>query len=133
MPKILRADRFMDPTGQRYGIPTWPWRFAPPHLLTRAQLTARGLRPGGQPVCGQILWTSRKAPRGAGGVRAAYLYDVRLALPKRCATVAQLGALAKAMAARRTCPRCRIDAGYVLPTRYGCCLDCVTGWEVRAA
>ncbi|WP_131738663.1 RRQRL motif-containing zinc-binding protein [Actinomadura roseirufa] len=129
MPKTLSIDRFMDPTGTRYGIPTWPWRMAPAHLLTRRQLTARGLRPGGQPVCGQILWASRRRPH----VRAAYLYDVRFALPKRTATPRQLGALDKAMAARRTCPRCGEDAGYVLPTRYGACLDCLTDWEIHAA
>ncbi|GAA3226048.1 RRQRL motif-containing zinc-binding protein [Actinocorallia longicatena] len=128
-PRITRADRFMDPTGTRYGLPTWPWRMAPAHLLTRRQLTANGLRPGGQPIAGQILWGSRKPPY----VRVAYLYDVRFALPKRTATPHQLAALDKANRARRTCPRCQLDAGYTLPTRYGCCLDCLTDWELRAA
>lgn len=133
MSAVLQADRFIDPTGARYGIPTWPWRMAPPHLLTRRQLTARGLRPGGQQVQGQVLWRSRRARRGAGGIRAAYLYDVRFALPKRAATLAQRAALGKALAARRRCPRCGLDAGYVLPARYGTCLDCVTEWEANAA
>jgi hypothetical protein len=132
MTRVLRADAFMDPTGERYGIPTWPWRMAPPHLATRRQLTAQGLRPGGQQVQAQILWRSRRACR-TRGVRAAYLYDVRLALPKRTPTPAQLDALSKALKARRICPSCRIDAGYVLPTRYGVCLDCVTGSEANAA
>jgi hypothetical protein len=100
MGRVLRADQFMDPTGQRYGIPTWPWRMAPPHLATLRQLAARGLRPGGQHVQAQVLWRSRRA-RSTGRVRAAYLYDVRLALPKRVATDAQRGALAKALAAQR--------------------------------
>ncbi|WP_182883268.1 RRQRL motif-containing zinc-binding protein [Microbispora sp. H10949] len=117
----IRA-RFWDPAGSRYGIPTWPWRMAPAHLLTRRQLTARGLRPGGQGVQAQILWASRR--HGAPGVRAAYLYDVRFALPKRTATPAQREALAKANAARRTCPDCGRDAGYVLPRHLGTCLDC---------
>ncbi|GAA3213926.1 RRQRL motif-containing zinc-binding protein [Actinocorallia longicatena] len=128
-PRITRADRFMDPTATRHDVPTWPWRMAPAHLLTRRQLTARGLRPGGQPIAGQILWGSRHRPH----LRVAYLYDIRFALPKRTATPRQLAALAKANAARRTCPRCTRDAGYVLPTRYGCCLDCLTDWEQRAA
>src|SRR5437773_1614850 len=111
MSRILKADRFMDPTGERYGIPTWPWRMAPPHLLTRRQLAAAGLRPGGQTTQGQVLWRSRRARRRAGGIRAAYLYDLRFALPKRTATAAQLASLDKANTARRTCPRCHQDAG----------------------
>jgi hypothetical protein len=131
-PRLLKADRFMDPTGERYGLPTWPFRMAPPHLVTRRQLAARGLRPGGQPVQGQILWTSATARRGTH-LRVAYLYDLRFALPKRTPTPAQTAALGKALAARRFCPRCRRDAGYVLPTRYGCCLGCVHEWEANAA
>jgi len=130
--RVPRADVFMDPAGERYGVPTWPWRMAPPHLATRRQLATRGLRPGGQGIAGQVMWRSRRARR-TGGVRVAYLYDIRLALPKRTPTPAQLAALAKALKARRTCPRCGTDAGYVLPTRYGACLDCLTDWELHAA
>ncbi|MFC6083708.1 RRQRL motif-containing zinc-binding protein [Sphaerisporangium aureirubrum] len=119
---------FWDPAGTRYGIPTYPWRMAPPHLLTRRQLTAEGLRPGGQGVQAQVLWRSRR--HGAPGVRAAYLYDIRFALPKRTATTRQRAALDKANAARRTCPLCHIDAGYVLPRHLGVCLNCA---EERAA
>ncbi|MEV4888756.1 RRQRL motif-containing zinc-binding protein [Nonomuraea sp. NPDC055795] len=117
----IRA-RFWDPTGQRYGIPSYPWKMAPPHLLTMRQLAADGLRPGGQGVQAQVLWYSRR--HGAPGVRAAYLYDVRFALPKRVPTLRQRAALAKANAARRTCPICRRDVGYVLPRHLGTCLDC---------
>ncbi|GAA3472874.1 RRQRL motif-containing zinc-binding protein [Nonomuraea roseola] len=120
----IRA-RFWDPTGQRYGIPTYPWRMAPPHLLTKRQLAAEGLRPGGQGVQAQILWSSTR--HGAPGVRAAYLYYRRFALPKRTPSPAQLAALAKATAARRTCPGCRTDVGYVLPRHLGTCLDCARG------
>jgi hypothetical protein len=128
--RVLRADAFMDPCGERFGIPTWPWRMAPAHLLTYRQLAARGLRPGGQPVMGQVMWRSR---RYGAGVRVAYLYDVRLALPKRTPSRAQLAALGKALKARRTCQRCGTDAGYVLPRRLGCCLACAADWEIRAA
>ncbi|GAA4593723.1 hypothetical protein GCM10023194_58720 [Planotetraspora phitsanulokensis] len=130
MSSRIRA-AFWDPSGSRYGIATWPWRMAPPHLMTLRQLAAHGLRPGGQGVQAQVLWRSRRygAP---GGVRAAYLYDVRLALPKRTATPAQLDALAKANAARRTCPDCKRDAGYVLPRHLGTCLDCADLAEVAA-
>ncbi|MFC7589712.1 RRQRL motif-containing zinc-binding protein [Nonomuraea antimicrobica] len=69
-----------------------------------------------------MLWCSRRY--GAPGVRAAYLYDVLFALPKRTATPRQRAALSKANAARRTCPECLTDVGYVLPRHLGTCLDC---------
>ncbi|MFD0687344.1 RRQRL motif-containing zinc-binding protein [Actinomadura fibrosa] len=119
--------RFWDPRGDRHGIPTYPWRMAPPHLATRRQLAAAGLRPGGQDVAAQVLWWRSR------GIGVAYLYDVRLALPKRTPSAAQRAALARALAARRICPRCRTDAGYVLPRRLGCCLDCAEPWELDAA
>ena len=73
---------FYDPDGTRYGLPTYPYHWAPRHLVTVRQLRARGLRPGGQQPAAQILW--RK------GRRVAYLYRIDLALPKRQATPAQL-------------------------------------------
>ena len=124
MTRRRSSARFFDPTGARFGIPTWPWRMAPPHLRTRRQLAAEGLRPGGQDVAGQVLWNSR---RGGGGVRAAFLYDVRLALPKRTPSERQRVALGKALAARRRCPDCGRDAGYVLPRHLGTCLECAEG------
>ncbi|WP_030455310.1 RRQRL motif-containing zinc-binding protein [Herbidospora cretacea] len=127
MSSRIRA-AFLDPTAARHDIPTYPWRIAPPHLLTRRQLAARGLRPGGQDVQAQVMWASRRY-RAPGGIRVAFLYDVRFALPKRTATPRQLAALAKANAARRTCPDCRKDAGYVLPRHLGTCLNCAYGPE----
>jgi hypothetical protein len=112
--------RFYDPTGAKHGgLPTWPWRMAPAHLVTRRQLTARGLRPGGQPIAGQLLWMG-----GRRRVRVAYLYDVGLAKSKRHATDRQLAALGKAMAARRTCPTCGLDVGYCIPRSLGECAEC---------
>ncbi|MFI0451199.1 RRQRL motif-containing zinc-binding protein [Actinomadura sp. 6N118] len=119
--------RFWDPRGDRYGIPTYPWRMAPPHLATRRQLAAEGLRPGGQDVAAQVLWHRRR------GLGVAYLYDRRLALPKRTPTPAQRAALDKALKVRRTCPRCGLDRGYVLRRRLGCCEDCADRWELNAA
>jgi hypothetical protein len=66
----------------------------------------------------QILW------RGVGGIRAAYLYRVELAAPKRPCTPAQRAALGKAMAARRTCPTCRAVRPYVIPRSLGECVPC---------
>lgn len=129
MSSVKSLVAFWDPTGARHGIPTYPWRLAPAHLATYRQLAARGLRPAGQGVQAQILWRSRRA---RGGIRAAYLYDIRLALPKRTPTEAQRAALAKALKARRICPRCHTDAGYVIPTRIGACLNCAQEWEIAA-
>ncbi|GAB2770077.1 hypothetical protein GCM10027091_01630 [Streptomyces daliensis] len=39
-------------------------------------------------------------------------------------TPARTAALAKAMLARRTCPQCRTDAGYCIPTSLGICVSC---------
>ncbi|MFC8450602.1 RRQRL motif-containing zinc-binding protein [Kitasatospora sp. NPDC057223] len=116
----MSRPRFWDPAGERFGIPTFPWRMAPDSLCTRRQLRARGLRPNGQPVAAQILWRSRKSK----DVRAAYLYQPELACPVRPMTPAKWAALAAANRARRTCPGCGRDAGYVLPARYGTCLPC---------
>jgi hypothetical protein len=107
---------FYDPTGARYGLPTYPYKFAPDGLATVRQLRAKGLRPGGQDIAAQILWRR--------GKRKAYLYRIDLAAPKRPATAAQLAALARAMRARRTCPTCRQVKDYYIPRRYGECLDC---------
>ena len=77
--------QFYDPYGHRYGIPTYPYHWAPKHLYTARQLRARGLRPGGQAPIAQILWRR--------GLRVAYLYRADLALPRRQATPAQLAAI----------------------------------------
>ncbi|XVV14411.1 RRQRL motif-containing zinc-binding protein [Actinoplanes sp. CA-131856] len=111
---------FHDPDGDRYGIPTFWWRGAPDGYATRRQLRERGLCPGRQPIAAQILW------RGVGGIRAAYLYRLDLARPKRVATPAVLAALAKAMRARRTCPTCRRVRPYVIPRSLGECLSCAS-------
>src|SRR6185437_11988405 len=93
-------EQFYDPDGTRFGIPTYPYHSAPAGLATRRQLRAQGLRPGGQDAKAQILWRHRKERR------VAYLYDISLAKPKREPTTAQLAAIGKALAARKTCPSC---------------------------
>jgi hypothetical protein len=110
---------FYDPTGERYGIPTYPFKFAPDGLATVRQLRARNLRPGGQDIAAQIIWRR--------GKRTAYLYRIDLALPKRLASAAQLAALHKALQARRTCPDCAQVKPYYIPRRTGACLDCTGG------
>jgi hypothetical protein len=125
--RTLSAVAFFDPTGTRYGLPTYPWRMAPAGLVTRRQLTAQGLRPGGQPVVAQVMWRSRNRT-----ICVAYLYRVDAAKPKRHPSTAQLAALDRALAARRYCPECRTDAGYVLPRRWGVCLSCLDQAGVAA-
>ncbi len=109
---------FYDPDAERHSLPTYPWRWAPQGLATVRQLRTAGLRPNGQDPAAQILW------RGVGGVRVAYLYQVDAAKPKRTATPAQLVAIGRALAARRTCPTCRITRAYYIPRSLGECITC---------
>ena len=108
--------QFYDPDGRRYGIPTYPYHWAPKHLYTARQLRAKGCAPAARPP----------SPRscGARGLRVAYLYRADLALPRRQATPAQLAAIAKALRARRTCPTCGTEKPYCIPRSLGECLDC---------
>ncbi|KOY56333.1 RRQRL motif-containing zinc-binding protein [Streptomyces sp. XY332] len=101
------------------GLPVYRWRLAPDGLATRRQLRALGLRPGGQEVAAQI-----ERPRRKRGPLIAYLYRVELALPVRPMTAAKAAALAKANSARRICPSCRRDVGYVIPAHLGVCNPC---------
>ncbi|MDX2727692.1 RRQRL motif-containing zinc-binding protein [Streptomyces sp. PA03-2a] len=119
-----------DPTGAMHGIPTFPWKFAPDGYATRRQLRDRGLRPGGQAVAAQIM---RRSRRRKTGVAVAFLYRIELAKPVRPMTSAKRAALAKAMTARRTCPNCRVDVGYCIPTSLGMCPACAYPEEQRAA
>jgi putative component of membrane protein insertase Oxa1/YidC/SpoIIIJ protein YidD len=112
---------FYDPTGSRYGFPTFPFRYAPDFLATRRQLRAEGLCPGGYDPVAQILWRHKKQRR------IAYLYRRDLARPKRIASPAQLAAVELMLTARRTCPDCGITRDYYIPRRTGICLTCETG------
>jgi hypothetical protein len=126
--KRLTFTDCFDPTGERFGVPTYPWKYAPDGLATRRQLRARGLRPGGQDIAAQIL-----RPRRRREPLTAYLYRVDRAKPVRPMTLAKRRALAKANRARRTCPECRRDAGYVIPSSLGMCATCAHNQEQRAA
>ncbi|MFI1838211.1 RRQRL motif-containing zinc-binding protein [Streptomyces olivaceoviridis] len=100
-------------------LPVYPWRLAPDGLATLRQLRAAGLRPGGQDVAAQI-----ERPRRHRPPLVAYLYRIDQARPVRPMTPAKRAALAKANRARRTCPECRRDAGYVIPAALGMCTPC---------
>ncbi|MEU2495468.1 RRQRL motif-containing zinc-binding protein [Streptomyces sp. NPDC007883] len=97
-------------------LPVFRWRLAPDGYATRRQLRAAGLRPGGQDVAAQL-----ERPRCRRGPLVAYLYRIDRALPVRPMTPGRWAALAKANQARRTCPECRRDAGYVIPASLGMC------------
>ena len=112
---------YYDPTGERFGIPTFPFHYAPDGYLTRRQLRDKDLSPGGQEVQAQILWRHRKQER------VAYLYDKEQAKPKRTPTPAQLEAVAKALAARRVCPSCGQEQDYCIPKSLGECWPCHEG------
>jgi hypothetical protein len=109
-------------------IPVYRWRLAPDGLATRRQLRALGLRPGGQDVAAQLERSRRRR-----GPLVAYLYRIEQAKPVRPMTPAKWAALAKANAARRICPECRVDAGYVIPPSLGMCTPCAYPNEQRAA
>ncbi|MFI0241991.1 RRQRL motif-containing zinc-binding protein [Streptomyces sp. NPDC016845] len=100
-------------------LPVYRWRLAPDGLATRRQLRALGLRPGGQEVAAQI-----ERPRRRRGPLVAYLYRIDRAKPVRPMTAARWAALGRANTARRTCPQCRRDAGYVIPASLGTCVPC---------
>lgn len=104
------------------GLPVWDWRHAPTGYATRRQLRAAGLSPGGQEPAGRIERRRRRRPDQP---LFAWLYRIDRCVPKRVPTPAQLEAVSKATAARRTCCDCGRDAGYVLPQVYaGRCIDC---------
>ncbi|NUW01558.1 RRQRL motif-containing zinc-binding protein [Streptomyces sp. CAI 127] len=100
-------------------LPVYRWRLAPDGLATRRQLRALGLRPGGQDVAAQL-----ERPRRRRGPLVAYLYRVDRARPVRPMTPGRAAALAAAMRARRTCPACHRDAGYVISPTLGTCTPC---------
>ncbi|MEU6481445.1 RRQRL motif-containing zinc-binding protein [Streptomyces sp. NPDC047017] len=100
-------------------LPVYRWRLAPDGYATRRQLRARGLRPGGQDVAAQLERPRRRRPP-----LVAYLYRIDAAKPVRLMTPAMRAALDRANAARRTCPKCRRDAGYVIPASLGMCVPC---------
>jgi hypothetical protein len=99
-------------------LPVYRYRQAGYGLLTRRQLNARGLSAAGAECVGEIRWRR--------GRRVAYLYDPATARPLRPMTPGRWRSHRAMMRARRTCPRCRTDRGYVIPRSLGCCWPCHT-------
>ncbi|WP_030751668.1 RRQRL motif-containing zinc-binding protein [Streptomyces sp. NRRL F-5135] len=108
-------------------LPVYRWRLAPDGYATRRQLRAAGLRPGGQDVAAEL-----QRPRRRRGPLVAYLYRIDHAKPVRPMTPGRWQALAKANVARRTCPECGCDVGYVIPTSLGMCVPCADAAQSAA-
>ncbi|MFJ4405906.1 RRQRL motif-containing zinc-binding protein [Streptomyces sp. NPDC088910] len=97
-------------------LPVYCYRLAPHGLMTRRQLNAAGLSAHRADAVGEIRWRR--------GRRVAYLYDPATARPLHPMTPGRWRSHAAMMRARRTCPACRTDAGYVIPTSLGTCVPC---------
>jgi hypothetical protein len=97
------------------GLPAFDFGCAPSGLLTRRQLRATGLAPGGHEPYARLVWKRDR--------RWAWLYIEERARPKRTATPAQLDAVGKALAARQVCAVCG-PVGYCVRTTDRLCGDC---------
>jgi hypothetical protein len=116
--------------GWHDGLPLLTRGLAPTHLLaTYRQLRKLDRRPGGaDPVA--VLYLRHKASLST--VHAS-LYLISTSLPVRPMTPAKWTALAKANLAKRICPKCGRDRGYVIPAwTGGICVECFTANESAA-
>lgn len=115
-----------DPTGERYGFPTYRWGDAPEHLMTRRQLGKAGLRKNGQSPVAEMR-------RYEGGWLVAYLYDSKLAADRRPWTDNKQAAVQAAADAKKKCPSCHARLDYI-PRAGGDCWTCIDSvGEERAA
>jgi hypothetical protein len=114
----MTAAIITDPTGEIYGFPTYPWKSAPKHLMTRRTLAKAGLRKNRQDPIAQMV----RPHRNGRPPLIAYLYDSTQAAPRRPWTPAKQIAVQKAADSRKRCTVCHRQAGYV--PRYGECNDC---------
>lgn len=117
----LWDDRVVWCRGHRDGLPVFVYGQAPRGLVTRRQLRARGLCPGGQEPVAVLRFAHRRPGRR---MEWAALYRLDLARRSRPASPAQLVALGRAMTARRTCSECGQVKTYCVPTSTGRCWSC---------
>lgn len=106
---------------EQNGLPTWRYGFAPRGLLTRRQMRAAGLAPGGSAPVAQVVVRVERRHRQE---TRAWLWAREDLVTKRVASPAQLVAVGRALAARRWCPSCSRDVGYCIPTSLGACVAC---------
>jgi hypothetical protein len=94
---------------EQNGLPSWRWRNAPAGLLTRRQMRAAGLAPGGAGPVGQVVFTHRRSRRVE---LRSLLWDRTELVAKRVPTPAQLAALDRGAGGAAVvcglCPRCRL-------------------------
>ena len=115
---------FYDPDGLRFGMPTYPYRSAPAGWLTRRQLRAKDLRPGGP------------APGRAGPVEAPRQAAPGQPVPRIAGAAGaaddagEVRGAGRALVARCTCPRCGRVMRYCIPVSVGWCNDCDRGAPV---
>ncbi|ADJ47890.1 hypothetical protein AMES_6065 [Amycolatopsis mediterranei S699] len=108
--------------GRWHGKPLLSYNIAPRHLLaTRRQLRAENMRPGGQDPVAFLYFRCHKAAK----LVYANLYLIAEAKPVRPMTSARAAALAKAMAARRTCRECGETGWAELPRAHRTCEACL--------
>lgn len=108
-------------------FPEFCWRAAPDRLLTRRQLRAAGLSPGGHGPVAQLRCRRCTTRPDTACTHLVWLYDADLAKPKRIPTLAQEWVLDRAMAARQTCGTCGRRYHFVLSTKFDRCLECHDG------
>ncbi|WP_316684126.1 RRQRL motif-containing zinc-binding protein [Streptomyces spongiicola] len=90
-------------------------------------------RAGAATVGFDVSIRAGSVPRRHRGPLVAYLYRIDRAEPMRPMTAARWAAFAKANAARRKCPECGRDAGYVIPSLLGACVPCAYPEQPEAA
>jgi hypothetical protein len=112
--------------GLHDGLPLLPVGWAPKALLaTVRQLKTMRLRPGGQDPVAVLYGYSR-----TGGKQwFANLYLIAKAKPMLPMTPNRWRSIAKANTARRCCPVCGRDRGYIIPPSLGMCVDCTEAGE----
>ena len=107
---------FYDPTGERYGLPTYPFKFAPD-----------GLRPAGNSARATCVPAAKTSPRKSSGVAASVSPTCTASTsrkPEAHRHPRATGGHRQALTARRTCPDCGQVKPYYIPRRTGACLDC---------
>jgi hypothetical protein len=112
--------------GLHDGLPLLPYGWAPKDLLaTVRQLKKLDKRPGGHGPVAVLYGYSR-----TGGAQwFANLYLISKAKPMLPMTPAKWSAIAKANLARRLCPVCGKDQGYIIAPTLGMCFPCVEASE----
>lgn len=122
---MTRAVLTLDPSGEVYGLPTYPWRCAPAGLATRRQLAALGLRPAGQSPAAQCLRPRYGHAGRTRGPLVAYLYRLDLSAPKREMTPGRWRAVRAMVRARMVCATCGRSLDYIPAAYVGHqCWDC---------